>query len=177
MNNYRDKEIKRLEQYCKGLGLKVSYKKKTRKDPEAEWVLDGSEIVIYLSSKLTKVQLILNIIHELGHHFDYVYNNRKIQHKVNYAWGKENNNEEMTENQRYVIYEDEYNASLFRAQIIHELNLKISKERLEFDIEMDLFVYYTFYKTGNYPVYREIAVKKKELLKKFNLEKRKKNDT
>lgn len=168
MSSSKDKEIKRLEQYCKGLGIEISYKQRKTGDPEADWNMDSNKITIYLHSRLTKTQIILNIIHELGHHMDFVYNNRKITDKVDRAWGKENNNLPMSKKQRKVIYDDEVNASKFRSQIIHELNLKISNDLLNMDIDMDLFVYGYFYKHGMYPDVNTCNNKKNELKLKYN---------
>ena len=64
----RDEEFKRLVFYAKGLGLKVTvYNKKA--DSFGSW--DGQEIKIYWGKGQSKTDLVLTLLHELGHQKDH----------------------------------------------------------------------------------------------------------
>ena len=163
----RDQEIARLQKYAESLGLRVSWRKHKRGDPGALWINheDCQELVMYTWARQSKTMIILNLLHELSHHLAFVYNNRSLPKSVDRAFTTET--EDLTENQRRIIYETEKEDSKYRLIIAHELDLKIPKWRIELDIELDTWSYYCFWKEGKHPTIREYDDKKRELLSLF----------
>lgn len=159
----RQKELKRVEKYAQGLGIKITYKKQGPKDPEADWALDGSEITVYLRNRQSTTQIILDIIHELGHHMFWVYKNRTIPISLDQALGKE----KPTKKEREAIYQDELNGAAYHLLIYKELGLKIPQWKVEVERDLSLEMYKFFYKTGDFPKTKWKKEKKKELVNKY----------
>lgn len=164
----RDDELRRLELYAESMGLRVSWRKHKEGLPGALWVNEdtGIVLVMYTWPGQSKTMLILNFIHELAHHLAYVYNNRSLSPSVDRAFSVEDE-EDLTENQRRIIYETERDDARFRMMIVKELDIKIPEWKIQLDIEVDTWFYYRFYKDGVYPTFKEMMEKKKELKGKY----------
>jgi hypothetical protein len=160
----RDEELKRIEKYAQGLGIKVTYKKQGPQDPEADWAVDGSEITVYLRNRQSKTHIILDLIHELGHHMYWVHNDRKIPIKLDTALSREN----PTKKQRKAILEDEQNGALYHLLIYKELGLKIPEWKVivERDIQLEIYKYY--YRNGDFPTVKERKIMRKKLNEKYS---------
>lgn len=169
----RDLEFQRLLLYAKGLGLKVTVFNRKNPNAIAEWTLDGTEIKIYIPSKMSKTELILTLVHELGHHLNFVHDRqRKHSNKLEKAWERENNKKKDTilpEATRKLIYEDEAAGITWWDAIIKEVNIKISPWKIQLQKEYDLWVYEYLWKNGDYPAYRVRRAKFKELKKKWKV--------
>lgn len=157
--SFRDQELKRVEKYAQGLGIKITYKKQGKKDPEAEWTIDGTEITVYLRNRQSKTQIILDLIHELGHHMAWVYRGRKTPIKLDTALGREN----PTKKQRQAILEDEKDGAEYHVIIYKELGLSIPQWKVELERDLQLEMYNIYYKTGNFPKVKE----RKEIRKRL----------
>ncbi len=148
----RDCEFKRLVLYAKGLGLKVTVFNRKNPHMQAYWTHDGKEIGIYCGLQPNKTDLNLTLIHELGHHMAWIHQKkRKTSPKLDKAWGRENEGQQLSENDRKMIYEDEVSGIQYWDVIITDTNVKIPKWRVEMQKEIDLWMYEVFYKTGDYP--------------------------
>lgn len=176
----RDEELKRLEQYARGLGAKVSYKRQGENDPGASWVVcvDGvTELTLYTYPGQSKTLLILNFVHELGHHYSFVRRNRKEDPETFEAFYKESKrlNEtdpKLPKAERKLIYESEKRDAQYRNAIWHEVDIKIPKWKLELDKEWDIWYYKQYYLKGNVPSWKESGHDKyKELRKKYGTSK------
>lgn len=161
--HYLKNELRRVEKYAEGLGIKIVYKKQRRSDPEAAWSVDGSEITVYLRNRQSTTQIILDLIHELGHHIHWVYNNRKIPLELDKALGKESH----TKKDREKILYDEINGGQYHLIIYNELGLKIPKWKVE--VERDLAIEsYKYYYKNNEEIPRKLVKEKRiELIKKY----------
>ena len=167
----RDEELKRLESYAKGLGVKITKKKGKRFDPGAAWVVDGSEIILFVSPRDSKTTLILRLIHELAHHKGWINNGRKQDLNTNQALilDDERNNRKdppLPKKQRKLIYETEKNDMQYWDEIIREVNIKIRSERIKLEKEMDLWTYVYYVKNGKYPTGTQTKQQRKDLKKK-----------
>ena len=161
--SYISKELKRVEKYAQGLGIKVSYKKKGPTDPEADWSTDGTEITVYLRNRQSITQIILDLIHELGHHMEWIYNSRKIPSKLDKVLDKENHSKQ----ERKIILEDEINGSKYHLSIYNELGLKIPKWKVILERDLSLLVYKYYYKYGKFPtnkIKKELILKLKSVI-------------
>lgn len=162
----RDEELKRLESYAKGLGVKITRKKKTKYDPAAAWVVDGSEIILFVSPRDSKTALILKIIHELAHHKGWINNGRKQDLNTNQALILDDERDERTDpplpkKQRKLIYETEKNDMQYWDEIIREVNIKINPRRIEQEKKLDLWVYEYYLKHGDYPTVKQCKEKRR----------------
>lgn len=78
MSISKSHEIYRLIWYARGMGVKVKFKRYIpRSYVHAYWLEDGSEITIFFKPGMSLRYLTLSLIHELGHHKDYIHRGRK----------------------------------------------------------------------------------------------------
>ncbi|MFN9914261.1 MAG: hypothetical protein ACK53L_16855, partial [Pirellulaceae bacterium] len=73
----------------------------------------------------------------------------------------------ISKEKRKLIYEMEKEDSTYRDYVAHEVHIKIPKQKLELDKQLDIWIYHYYYKHGNYPTYQQVSNKKKKLLKKL----------
>lgn len=173
--NIRDRELKRLEQYARGLGARVLYRRHKRGDPGAEWLVhqDGStDLVLYTYPGQTKTRLILNFIHELGHHYAFVRRNRKedpVTFEAFYKEGlrKRNADPKLPKEERKLIYLAEKSDANYRRAVWQEVDIKLPKWKLEMDIELDIWGYRQYWLKGNHPNAAEVDAKHDELKVKY----------
>lgn len=162
-NNSYQKQIGRLISYAKGLGLNVYFRDFKKGDPAAEWTLDGTEIIVYIKKRQSKIQTIICLIHELAHHLDHIYrNNRQYDHKFHDALDKTD------KKSRYVVYKSELNGMKYWHTIYKETNLTFPIKKLEMEMDYDAFWYETFYKTGKGPSNKQLLEFRRQLRKKYN---------
>jgi hypothetical protein len=161
----RDQELARLEKYAQGLNIRVTYKTYKPGDPGATMTTDGTELTLYIWPRMSKRKLILNFIHELGHAMSFIYNNRKTKAREDLALhaeaSRKNGDPVLPKRLRKLIYEGEKFDAGYRAQIWHEVGIKMHENILKMDIELDNWVYLVYYETGEMPT--GLAIKNKEL--------------
>ena len=160
----RDSELARLIKYAEAMGMKVRFKPFVKGGNRAEWLTDGSELTIYITNRTSKLEKILSLIHEIGHHKAFVDNERTIGEKVDEALNKEDPNKM----HRKHIYDMEYNDSLYWEQIYKDTNCQFGLNRLERQRQFDVWAYQHYYETGKWPSWETKIAKKKELKGKFN---------
>lgn len=159
------RDLDRVIKYAEGLGIKVTFKPKTRKTPAAEWATDGSQITVYLYAQDTFTSIILMLIHELAHHMAFVYNNRSISQYIEEIFMKADQpGNTLTKKQRKVIYDEEVKDSAYQEIIYKELNLKLPKYKLLAERDASNWVYKKWYMSGLFPASQESRNKKKDLL-------------
>lgn len=166
--HYLRKEFNQLVKYAQGLGVKVVFSNKST-NASADWETDGSTITIYKKKTKTPLVLNLDLLHELAHHIAWVYKGRKGNLKTNNILDKEAAGKELTELQRKHIYEDEKFDSQYQLIIHHEIGSKIPKERVQAEIDLDLWIYKYYWTEGKWPFLKEIKLKRTELLKKHRV--------
>jgi len=62
----------------------------------------------------------------------------------------------MTKKQRKIVYDMEKADSSYRLEIAHELDLKISKEKIQDDIDLDNAVYKYYYLNNKFPTSKQL---------------------
>lgn len=159
----RDEELSRLIKFAQGMGLKVSFKPYIRGGNRAEWMTDGTELTVYVTSRCSKLEKILSLIHEISHHKAFVDNDRSIGEKIDEALEKE----DPSKIYRKRIYDMELNDSLYWEQIYKDTNCQFGLDKLERQRQLDVWVYQYYYETGEWPSWAESVKKKKELKRKF----------
>lgn len=160
----RDDEIKRLTQYARSLGLTVTWKPYKRGDPGATWIQANGKpvgIEVFTWSGQTKTRLILNLLHELAHHLEFVYRGRKDPAELLEALYLQDAGEDISKVQRKLIYETEKAACPYRELVANELGLKIPMYKLKADIDIDIWFYKHYYLTGKYPTTNELELQQR----------------
>lgn len=174
--NVRDKEIERLVKYAEALGVKVTYIKKTPASfGEADWVIDGSEIRLYTRKNTNKTDLILSLIHELGHHLWFIHKKeRQPDLKFEQALDRANLSCENKKNiapkkHRKKILEIEREGVKYWEVIVKDTNIKLPTWKINMQAEFDIFQYEYYYEYGRFPnrplrrkKYKELKTKHKE---------------
>jgi hypothetical protein len=162
----RDEEINRLIRYAQGMGISVRFKPYVpHSKDEAEWTIDGTEITIYVRSSTSKLDKVLSLIHELGHHKAFVNNDRSIDPKLEEALDSEENKK----NQRRAIYMDEKNGTKYWEEIYRDTNCQFGIPRLHMQMELDLWTYEVYLETGKWPTRAKSKKKRKQLKLKYKV--------
>lgn len=162
--SYLDLEIARIEKYVAGLGIKLIKHTKQAKGAETQDLGAWSphEIDIYINEHKTKIDLILTLLHELGHHIHYMHNERpEIPDEVMLPLAS------LTKTQRKKILDYERNGIALMPTIAIELNLKIPMWKVYMQSVMDTWMYEYLYEHGHYPNSKIKKAKKQELVKLY----------
>lgn len=171
----RSEEIKRLEQYAKGLGVNIHYRRYKRGSTDGAHIVVlnsyTSEMVVFYNSRTTKLELIFKIIHELGHHLSWIYRGRQDSKDLIEALIAETYREPghppIPKNQRKLIYEMEKYDTKYWEYVITELGIKIRKDLLDLEKYLDVWVYKQYYIKGEFPTSKEINFKREQLTEKY----------
>lgn len=168
MAHLRDKEISRIIKYAEGLGLKVEIKAHKKNDPGATWDRENGTITVYQYKRQSKTDLILVLLHELGHQLDWIYNHdRQVDKVIEAALDAEDARQEgdpyLPKEQRYLIYKDECAGIAFMPVIANELGLKIPLWKVEIEAELDKWSYAYYWENGHMPSPSECKEKRREL--------------
>jgi hypothetical protein len=153
----RDSEIERLIHYAKSLGVKVTIYNKTNRDASAEWAIDGSQINIYAGPGTSKTTVILNLLHELGHHCWWIWvKDRQPDLKFEEALTRENmfmveTDKPTPKDLRKKIYDVELAGTAYWEIIAKEINIKLPLWKIHAAMEVDMWMYEVYYETGNFP--------------------------
>jgi hypothetical protein len=170
--SFIDKELQRLVQYGKGLGLTVlfkPYKKGSLTGGEYDGI--GKEITIYSTSRTSKTDMLLILLHEFGHHLDFIYKGKRDPKKLIEALNKEDarkpNDPPLARGHRKYIYDCEMAGTAYMPVIAREIDLKIPMWKVEAEMELDRWIYRIYLQTGKEPKLKEIKTKRRELRNKL----------
>lgn len=159
MSHPRDEELRRILLYAKGLGIKIRIANYAW-DDSGEFAHEPvSEININKRVHTSKTELILTILHELGHHLYFVYTKKEIPEA---AYVKK-----ASKRERKKLYEYEAAGIAYMLIIWTELNLKIPRWKVEKSMEQDTWVYEFYYLNNRYPNKKEKQNKNIELNLKY----------
>lgn len=171
--SYLQDDLSKLIKYAQGLGLKVSIKPYNEGSREgAGWTTDGTEITLYKWPNQTITRMILNLLHELGHHLSWVYSGRvttkRLEHALDLEEQRKNDKSPVIPKRyRKLIYESEVKDAEYREQIALEVGLKVPAWKIKADKELDIWIYKMYYETGNTPLVKDITALYKELKDKY----------
>lgn len=160
----RDEEIQRLINYIKGIGLTVSFSSK-KSDCSAEWYINNSGIVIYRRQNKPKIDIVLDLIHELGHALHNIHKkNRttdpKFERALDHIIQTEIDETDSKKRQRKIILDNEVAGTWYWHVIYKETNMKFPIWKMEAQMDFDIYQYEVFHETGKFP-------KRKDRLEKF----------
>lgn len=177
----RTEEIKRLEQYAKGLGADIIYRKPKRGNTDGAYIVVlntyKSQVVVFKDSRTTKKELVLNIIHELGHLLSWIYNGRQDSKELIEALQAESERKDkpISKDKRKLIYEMEKHDTKYWDYIVTELGINIDKNELKVRKLLDIWIYRMYYLQGDFPSLERIRGKREELMRKYAEKERKKS--
>jgi hypothetical protein len=166
----RDNEIERLIKYAEGLGIKLFFKKHKPGSAGATWTVaedNTVELTLFAWKNQSKTQMILNFLHELAHHMAWVYQERSFSSELSRILNKNHDGSPLTKKERYAVFKEERDDSVYRETIAHEIGIKIPTWKIKVDIELDIFIYYHYYEHDEYPSNAQVKQKRKELNKKY----------
>lgn len=160
----RDEEISRLTRYAQGMGLSVRFKPYVPgSGVEAEWRIDGTEIIIYTDRRSSKLAKVLSLIHEISHHKAWIDNNRALDPKIEEAIDSEENSKKQLKR----LWDMETQDSAYWEDIYRDTNCTFPIERLHKQREFDLWCYEFHYENGRTAKTSEKKNRWKELNKKY----------
>jgi len=166
----RDEELLRLRRYVEGMGIKVFYHTKPVKNSVgATWDMENNLITLFIAKRDSKIDTILNFIHEIGHQISFVHDDNRTHPKgLLEAQSKENMNKPLTKRERRLILESELKGLKWWSVIYDDTHMKFPKYKLYLAREFDTWWYMYFYQVGRYPTTREKRAKYKELRGIYN---------
>lgn len=158
----RDEEIKRLIHYAKGLGVNVILHDRDDKDNAALWHTDGSTIEVFAPQNKPKIDIVLDLLHELGHMAWFIHEkDRQPDLKFEEALGRPEDS--TPKDLRKKIYDVELAGTAYWDAIYKETNLKIAKWKVDSQMEFDMWMFERYYETGKFPKGKEKKEKLKEI--------------
>jgi oligoendopeptidase F len=165
----RDREIDRLINYCQAFNIKVIFN--TEMDSDAEWTLDGTEIRINRTRNSNKTDLILTLIHELGHHLWFVYKKErqpdlKFDEAITREFFSENRKSNTPKRLRKKILDIEREGLRYWDIVVKDTDIKIPTWKIEMQKEFDIWQYEVYYKTAKFR-----RQKLKQLVNKYKINK------
>lgn len=139
--NARQREMERLIKYAEGMGARVQIRPYRHKSHGlAAWELfeDNSvKITIYRKKKASDLDVVLSLIHELGHHRDYITLHRRDIGEPDAGVG-------LTREQRKQVYDYELRGMRYWKQIYHDCDCRFPIWRLFMQMELDIAAYYHY---------------------------------
>lgn len=171
--SYLDKEIERIIKYAEGLGLRVLFVRHEPGDPGATYDNISKEIQVYEYPNQTKTNIIMCLLHELGHHMDWVYNRKRgkdstrLTKALSLDWKRKDEDPPIAKYLRKEIYQMECRGIDYMDVIAKELGVKIPLWKVKAEQEFDKWIYKFYYLNGVNPTSKEKKTKKRELLQKW----------
>lgn len=169
----RDEEIRRLKKYAEGLGAKIIEKPSYKGCGGGDWDCDTRTITYYTDKHQSKTDIILNLLHELGHHLDWIYKGKKISKKVLkacevfYEGVVFGSKAHVSREYRKIIYEEERDGIFYMDIIWKECGLKLPLWKVKLRQYLDLLDYNRAYLDGRFTTAKEYRAIRKEAIPRF----------
>lgn len=172
--SYLQDDLNKLIKYAQGLGLRVVIRDYDGSGDGAGWTTDGTEITLFRWKNQTITRMILNLLHELGHHLAWVYADRITNPKVDNALAAEDSRKKgdpfIPKRKRKIIYEEERFDAQYREVIAKEVGLRVPLWKIKADIDIDIWGYRVYYETGKHPTAKDMNTLYKELKARYKNE-------
>lgn len=163
----RDEEIKRLKQYAKDLGCKILIKSKSPYKTVAMYQMSPPTITIYQNRFDSKTYIILTLLHELGHHLDYLLTKKTLSEAFSLEESRTLYDPPLPKKFRKQLYKEEISGIKLMPKIAEDVGLKLPKWKIILEMKLDIWIYKYYYKTGDFPTIKQANKKSKELKKKL----------
>ena len=162
--NYQS-DIDKLLEFAKGLEVDVVFKDKSPEKTIALYYNKPPKIVIFKNKVKTKPELILALLHELGHHLDFMNTKKDLHDAFAMEDMRTRHDPPLPKKIRKYIYDEEVSGIKLMLGIANKLKLDIEKWKVIREMRLDIWVYKHYYKTGNFPTIKESSEKNKQLTK------------
>jgi len=171
----RDEDLKKLFAFAKGLSIKIHIIKHKKGDwAGADWdFTDPKKPKIYLSRwpHQTKTALILLLIHELGHHLDWIHQNKiisKLEREASTAeTARKKTDPILSKKFRQSIYASELRGIGYMDIIAKEAQIELPIWKVQACQALDHWIYRHYLRTGDVPTTRIQKAKQQELRKRY----------
>ncbi len=152
--------MERLVAYAKGLGLSVRILPEVPGLGEAgtyEVSGDGTaELTVYTHKRQSRLEVVLTLIHEIGHHLDYVHKFRRLESFVGVV-------EAEAEGRYEDILKTEIAGTKYWRRIYTDTACSFPVWRLYLAMEFDIWQYVFLRDTGKYPTRAQRRRKRMQL--------------
>lgn len=176
----QDRDIKKLKKFIKSCGLKLYTRKYNEFTGSAEYV-SGESITLFVKKNTSKTEIILSLLHELGHHLDWIENS-KIDKDTILALNMLIDGpmvgvrKDIPKKFRKKILQTEKNGIKYMSKIYKELKLEIPFYKVRLQQFSDLFDYECLYEKARFPtnkeyyhnVHKKVNIYRKKYGKRFN---------
>lgn len=158
--NYQTRDIKKLKAYAKSLGVRVLTKPYNRFTGSAEYDSQSNTIVVFKKSNTTKNDIIMALLHELGHKLDDLENSHD-EKEIAKALELLNSGPmvgsrlDIPKKYRAKILQTEKNGVKYMSKIHRMLKLETPFYLVKHQQELDLFDYRYLYKYGRFATQQE----------------------
>jgi hypothetical protein len=170
----REEELKRLIKYVEGMGIKVKMLSSNDERNSASWSLDGTLIEVHNSKSKAKIDLVLDMIHEISHHLWFIHQKeRQLDLKFEEAIERQDLYEEngvstpAPKKLRKKILSVEIAGTAYWETVYKETNMKFPIWKLHAQKEFDVWMYEMYYEVGRFPSSRDRKQKMKEINLKY----------
>ncbi len=162
--SYIDDDLTKLKHYAKSLGLTVKIVPADKSiDCSAVYIAEDKQVILYQFKGRSKTFMVLCLLHELGHHREFLDRSKKDTETLIDALNAEKPNK----SQRAAIYVSECNAAVYMVIIRDELSLKIPRYKVMAESQLDAFVAESFYINGKHNTQKVNKEKRKQLRKEY----------
>lgn len=151
-----ERDIAKLKHYAKKLGIKLVFKRVKYK-PDAgkaeAWYssVPSPVITVLVEPKVSGTTIILRLLHELGHHLDYLSMSNEQYKAEDTAIILENKGAELVKEHREVIRSSEHRATSYMERIADDLSLSVPRYKVTAEAEADRWAADQFAITGSMP--------------------------
>lgn len=165
----RDREIDRILKYAAGLGIKVEFIARKRGAGAAEWDNDPPCIRVYGAKHISKVNLICCLLHELGHHMDWIEQKRKVSDEVVKAYAQLNQGHmfgtrpDLTSTDTAVILCEEMAAVTWMGKLYEILQLTFPLYKLREAQLLDVYAYHILHRKNRFPTAMEYYTERQRI--------------
>lgn len=166
-------DLARVKKYAESLGIKVSFKDHYPGEGSAEWDMEGQFINLFVHEGQSKTSILLCLLHELGHHLDWIYNDKiikKQEHDAQQALCSGNmhgKRPDLTKKQRKLILDSEIAGTNYMPIIHKELDLSIPLWKVKLEQDLDCYEYKMLYKKGRFPTRKEFKDYKRKIKNQY----------
>lgn len=163
----RDEELNRLVHYAKGHNIEVTFEPYVPFSMDAGYTdIETNDICIFTHPRLSKLDIILTLIHELGHALYHINNNNRV---VDMNLYEAIDNEEEKKKYRRIVLNYERNSAKWWDVIYKDTDMKFDINKLYFHKEYDVWQYEYWYKNNKFPTKQQKMKKRMKLKQKYQI--------
>lgn len=160
-----EKELQRLISYTEGLGLNVVINPEySHGDTPAQFIYSNPPTIeLCINHRVNKVDIILALLHELGHYYDWLNTGKREPSDI---FAKDDT--QLSKTERKIVYYNEKKATILAISLAKKLNIRYPKIwRIKADAAYDRWFYRYLVNHDKQPSTKERMTKDKQLRDKY----------